>query len=116
MKKILITLFALASSTLAFAGGPIAYSSFTATNDTNKLLRSVTSTNTIVQTLSAVVVSSASVGGQLLIYNSTWTTTGQVANISLNNTGYYEFHDVVLKGITYSTTGNTSGVTIIYKY
>lgn len=116
MKKLIMGVMALFVPMALYAGGPVAYSSFTATNDTGKLLRSVTSTNTIVQTLSAVVVSSASAGGQLLIYNSTWTTTGQVANISLNVTGYYEFHDVVMKGITYSTTGNGSGVTIIYKY
>ena len=115
MKKYIIGLLALAS-TAAFAGGPIAYSSYTATNDT-AVLRSATSTNTIVQTLSAVVVASTSpAGGFLKIYNSTWTTNNQIANIGLSTNGYYEFHDTVLKGIYYTTVGNTNGVTIIYKY
>jgi hypothetical protein len=116
MKKLITILSVLACSTLAYAGGPVAYSSYTATNDT-ALLRSVTSTNTIVQTLSAVVVASTSpAGGVLKIYNSTWTTNNQIANIGLTTNGYYEFHDVVLKGIYYTTVGNTNGVTIIYKY
>lgn len=116
MKRLLIGFTALFTACNAFAGGSVAYSSYTATNDT-ALLRSATSTNTIAQTLSAVVVASTSpAGGVLKIYNSTWTTTNQIANIGLISTGYYEFHDVVVKGIYYTTVGNTNGVTIIYKY
>lgn len=113
----MIAVLALGLSSIAYAGGPIAYSSFTATTDST-LLRSATSTNTIVQTLTAVVVSSASAasGAVLKIYNSTWTTSNQVAMISLTTVGYYPFNDTVLKGIFYTTTGNSSGVTIIYKY
>lgn len=116
MKKLLVVLAVLALSKMAYAGGPIAYSSYTATNET-ALLRSATSTNTIVQTLSAVIVSSASnAGGFLKIYNSTYTTSGQVIFVNTNVTGYYDLHDVVLKGIYYTTSGNNGGVTIIYKY
>lgn len=114
MKKLILVLSVLACSK-AFAGSPIAYSSFTATND-SALLRSATSTNTIVQTLSAVIVSSISTGGTLKIYNSTYTTANQVAAVSLGTVGLYQFNDVVMKGIFYTITNNAAGVTIIYKY
>jgi hypothetical protein len=117
MKKLLTILSVLACSTLAHAGGPVAYSSFTLTTD-SALIRPATSTNTIAQTLVAVNVSSASAatGAVLKIFNSTFTTANQVASIALTSVGTYEFHDVVMKGIFYTTTGNSSGVTIIYKY
>lgn len=115
MKKVILMLLALAFPALAFAGGPIAYSSFTVTND-SALIRSATSTNTVVNTLSAVIVSSPTAGGMLKIYNSTWTTSNQVANISLATVQQYQFNDTVLKGIFYVITSNANGVTIIYKY
>lgn len=102
-------------ATFAYATDKISYSSFTATNDT-ALIRSVTSTNTIPTTLSAVIVSSPTTGGLLKIYSSTFTTANLVANISLTNIGYYDFRDVPMRGIYYATTVNSNGVTIIYKY
>lgn len=115
MKKLFLalTLF-LAGVGRIYADTP-ASSSYTATNDT-QLLRSQTSTNTIVRTLVGVIVSSPSSVGLLKIYNSTYTTAGStVATISLATVQNYDFHSVVLRGIYYITTGNSNGVTILYR-
>lgn len=115
MKKILIGILAMACAGISFANDGIAHSSFTATNDTNLLMRSDTSTNTIVHTLTAVVVSSATAGGVLKIYNSTFSAVNPITFVDLGTVGVRQFFDIQVKGIFYTTTGNSNGVSIIYK-
>lgn len=116
MKKLLIlTLLALSCASVVRADGT-AESSFTATND-NRALAMKASTSTIPHILTAIIVSSASAGGTLTIFNSSFTTSvmSTVAVIGLNSVGYYPFYDLRLKGLVYNTAGNVFGVTIIYK-
>lgn len=94
----------------------VSQSSFTTTNDV-ATLNSQTSTNTLSHTLIGVMVSCPTTGGILRIFNSSFTTAvmSTVAVINMNALGNYPFYNRILKGITYSISGNGNGVTIIYK-
>ena len=62
-----------------------------------------------------VNVSSPSTNGTLKIYNSSGLASGQIANIDLGARDSYRYEIVLSSGLTYTTTGNVGGVTIIYK-
>ncbi len=113
MKKLITALLLCAS--IGYAEDGIYRASTTFSND---LALIQPSTNTVPQVLEAVVVGSASLGGLLTIYNSTFgaTTMSTITYINLTNTGFYDFKGIRVKGIYYRTTGNSNGITIIYKY
>jgi len=122
MKKLFTMVFCIGMGTSVYgAEGLIYRSSFTQTNETKTIAASNVVTNGSTVTvnagyLAAVVVTSASVPtGLLKLYNSTFTTNNQFANITLGTVGYYDFKDSQLQGLTYTTSNNNSGVTIIYR-
>ncbi len=88
-------------------------SSFTRTNEARANIPALN--------LDKVIVGVATSGGTLLIWSSTSTTSGSltdsvlVASVSLATAQMYDFGDVLVRGITYQTNGNTNGVTILYK-
>lgn len=113
MKRILIAILALGCASVSMAEGTAYRSTWTATNETAIL----ESTTTVIHTLSQIIVSSASPNGLLLIVNSSFTINAStIALINLAEVGTYDFKDLfVSKGLWYRTTGNSNGVTIIYK-
>jgi hypothetical protein len=109
MKSLLIAVGALLLPAfgLAVYPNPVNRSCFTITNESAYVASSF---------LDSVVVGSAGISGNLKIYNSTWTASGLIANISLTDEGSYDFKDMQVKGLFYVTTSNTpGGVTILYK-
>ncbi len=116
MKKLMLIMLALSCASVNYAS-TVSYSSTTLTNDMQQTLRSTTSTNTVVQQLTAIIITSPTIGGVCKIFNSSYAVAAAtVAIIGMNTVGYYPFYDIPLKGITYTTSGNTNGVIIIYKY
>jgi hypothetical protein len=84
-------------------------SSFTKTNETTAFI--VDS-----MFLKSVIITSATAGGFLTIYDSTYTAAGQVcAPIDMSTKGVYEFDAVMQNGISYTTTGNSNGATIMWR-
>jgi hypothetical protein len=84
-------------------------SSFTKTNDTTKYI-------TDSRYLKAIVVSSATAGAFCTVYNSTWTAANQVLPaVDLGTLGVYEVNLYMDQGITYTTTGNANGVSLIWR-
>ncbi len=84
-------------------------SSYTATADTTKYIASS-------MYLDSIVVSSASIGGLVTVYNSTFTSVNQVLpTINMNNVGVWRVNLFMSQGITYTTVGNTNGVSFIYR-
>ncbi len=65
--------------------------------------------------LKRVVVSSATAGGSIRIYDSQGSTTGQIATVDEGTLNQYDFNIYVSSGLTYSTVGNANGATFIYK-
>lgn len=112
MKKIFMLLMFVVCPAFAITSGTVNKSSFTLTNDSSKCIAA--------RELDKVIVGSASGVGAIILVNSTFTVTGsslsvQVSSISLNTPMSYDFNDLLVRGICYSTTGNTAGVTILYK-
>jgi hypothetical protein len=65
--------------------------------------------------LDQVIVSTGSTFGTLKLYNSTWTTAGQIASVTLGTLGSYDFSNQLVKGLFVVITQNVNGVTILYK-
>ena len=115
MKKI-ISLALLFLASVSFAGERmipqvtqcVFKSSYTATADTAKYISNS-------KYIDGIIVSSASAGGWIKIYNSTFTAAGQlIPAIDLSTVGYWPLH-LVVSGLTYTTSGNTNGIAIIYR-
>src|SRR5690349_6737518 len=108
MKKLfaVVASLLLASPLMAFETRTL-YSSFTTTNDTLQQISSA-------KTLERVVVSSVTAGGLLTVYDSRGSASRIVAVVTLGVANYYDFEITVSSGLTYSTTANSGGVTIIY--
>lgn len=108
MKKLLVMLLLLSAGIAGADPITLNKSSYTTTSDTAYIAA---------RNLDAVVVSSAGVAaGNLKIYNSTYTTSGLIANISLGTLWEYDFKNLQVKGIYYVITSNSAaGVTILYK-
>lgn len=110
MKKLLLLTIlvslGLTSAALAYEQRTM-YSSFTTTNDTLQRIPNA-------RTIERVVASSVTTGGLLKIYDSSATATNQIAAVTLNSANFYPFEVQLSSGLTYSTTGNANGVTIIY--
>lgn len=113
MRNLFIALvLSLLAGTAFAAGMDVNRSSFTATVDTLQRLPGSEKGST----LAWVVVSSPSANGTLTIYDSQNSATNQITPpISLTQVQAPEFHVRVSSGITYSTTGNSTGVTIIWR-
>jgi hypothetical protein len=84
------------------------YSSYTASADTLKEISGATA-------LIRVMVSSGTSGGSLILYNSKSSATGKIATIDLGTVNTYEYGVGISSGLTYTSAGNTYGLTIIYK-
>lgn len=117
MKKFLLFLLmaSLTKACLAYWDTVEMYqSSYTAANNTTTVLA-----NTPPGTVFAGVVISTSVGGTLKVYDSSGAASGQIANLLLSGNGEgsfcIPFNVVVSSGITYTTTGNSGGITFIFK-
>lgn len=108
MKKYIVALLCGCAS-LAVAAVPASNnrSSFTQTNDTTQRITAAY--------LDKIIISAASTGGVLTVYNSTWTTTPVISSITLGTVGTYHYNDLGVAGLVYTTISNTAGVTIIYK-
>jgi hypothetical protein len=107
MKRLLLLLLL---STPAFADA-VGRSSFTITNDTTKHISGTQPSSVLME----VIVSSPTVGGLLRIYDSQGSATSQVANVTLQNAASYNFDLIISSGITYTTTLNGNGVTMIWR-
>jgi len=85
-------------------------SSFTLTDDSQAIIDDVT-------WLHAVVVSSASAGGYIQLYDreGATPTTSLIGVVDLGTLNTYLFDCVVSSGLTYNTSGNAGGVTILYR-
>lgn len=114
MKKIALVLFALVFSSLTYAYWDtvgVYDSSYTITNEGPVVI-----TNTPPGTIFVgVVIGSATSNGTLKVYNSSGVASNQIANINLGSIMGYAYNIRVSSSITYTTTNNTGGVTIIFK-
>lgn len=124
MKKLLLLGLSLALSSSAFAfteTREINQSSFTATNDTTAWIQissnafpyfmANTSPNT---DLRAIIVSSPSAGGTITLYDSQGSAVNKIGVVSLGTIQEAHFNVRLSSGLTYSTSANTSGVTILF--
>lgn len=115
MKKLLFSLLALVGlSTFSHADIQGVYkSSFTQTDESLRIMRPATGTPL---SLHGIIVSSASaVGGLITVYDSSGTATNTIARVSLVNLGAYYFDVKISSGLTYTTSTNSMGVTILYQ-
>ena len=78
-------------------------SSFTATNETKANIVDV-------EFFKSIIVSSASTGGSVTIYDSIKSTQNIIGIVDLSDKGVYDFELYVSSGLTYTTLGNTNGV------
>src|SRR5690349_13719393 len=106
MKKLLGILLLVAGSVYADPPITVVRSSMTQTNDTAYIAAS---------NIVGVIVGATSAGGNLTIWDSTYTTSVVVTSITLGTVFQYEFSDRKVSGIYYKTTANTAGVTILYR-
>jgi hypothetical protein len=84
-------------------------SSYTATSETAKYIPNS-------QYLARIIVSSATAGGWVKVYDSTWTASGQfLPAVNLGAVGVCEIGVAAVNGITYTSSGNTNGVSFIYR-
>lgn len=65
--------------------------------------------------LDKVVVGEPTTGGNLSLFNSTWTYVLPVSSVSLATVNSYDFANTQIKGICYLADTPTNGVTILYK-
>lgn len=66
--------------------------------------------------LDKVVVGEATSGGNLMLFNSSWTTSAAViSSVTLASAGTQDFNSTLVKGICYIADTPTNGVTILYK-
>lgn len=82
-------------------------SSTTSTSDSGKVLISSATR------FHGVIVSSATTAGSVKIYNSSWTTSGLVADIDASAKGSYFYDTKLNSGLVYTTAGEPT-VTILY--
>lgn len=116
MKKLIFALLiGCTGFAQAYQGGTVNIGSFTKTNDTTACIISSGPLNDWPHFLNKVIVAGASATGAIVIYSSTWTNTPIISSITLSTQGTYNFDDMKVNGICYTTTGNTNGVSIIYK-
>lgn len=114
MKKALLAVAVLfcASVSQAYMGDSVSQSSFTVTNDSAKQLTGTTKWSV----LDRVVVSSTSTGGAIALYDNTaGNTSSKIGVVDLGTIQSPTFNVRVSSGITYTTTGNTNGVTILWR-
>ena len=109
IKKLFAVLMLAASASYAVSF-EVNQASHTATNDT---LQQIGSTDK--STFVGVIVSSPTSGGLLSVYNSQGAASSKVADVSLGTVQSPEYNVRMSSGITYSTTGNSGGVTILWR-
>lgn len=93
-------------------------SSFTKSNETLKEIQLSTVTyggNKTVMGLNSIIISSATSGGSITIYDSKGSATNAIGICDLTTVNVYPFNVAISSGLTYTTTGNTNGVTIIFR-
>lgn len=121
MKK-LIGIGILFCSCTAFAVDPgtVNIASFTQTNDAIACIVNSTgpggSPVVTPHYLDKVDVGVASGAGSVItLFNSTFTNTPVISSITLTSVQNHNYENLQVRGICYTTVGNTGGVTIIYK-
>jgi len=128
MKKLLIFGLSLAMSSMAFAFDEtreINQSSFTATNDTCKWINKTSGNGFSAQVSSTgansdfrgIIVASVTTGGIIGIYDSTFSClpNTMISSVTLNSANEFHYNVRLYNGLSYTTTGNSGGVTILYK-
>lgn len=114
MKKLFLFLltFATLSACYAYWDTVGVYdSTYTITNDGPVLIPNTPPGTIFV----GVNVGSVSTTGMLRVYSSSGGATNQIANVSLGTVMGYAYNVRISSGITYTTTGNAGGVTLIFK-
>lgn len=106
MKKLLIALLLLGSTAHAELTDIHKSSNIAAANSTGYLAAGY---------LDKIIVSMATSGGVLELYNSTFTTSVLIASCSLAAVTNHNFSNSEVKGLFWRTSSNTNGVQIIYK-
>lgn len=116
MRKLIIAGLLLTSSVVLAAPKPVNFSiyraSYTATNET---AAEIQQGNQSVDFLHAVIISSATTGGVLKLYDSQGSASSLFALIDLSAKNDFAFDVWLSSGLTYTTSGNSNGVTIIYR-
>lgn len=111
MFKKLILLGLLLAPVMAHADGvgTVQRSSFTLTNDSAAIVGA--------GYLDKIVVGVAQAGGFLTVYNSSRIAdpTFVISSISLSTVYEYDYGNMPVKGIFYTTASNTKGVQILWK-
>jgi len=114
MKKLLLIGLSLALSSTAYCyteTREINASSFTATNDTTQQITG-TSPNTDFR---GVIIGTPSISGVLTIFDGQGANAAsKIGVVSLSAVNELHFNVRCSSGITYTTTGNTGGVTLLY--
>jgi len=83
-------------------------SSYTITNETTANISNA-------EFIHTVIIGTSTAGGTLILYDSEGNTTTQFANIDLNTKDCYHFDVALSSGLTYTTSGNSGGVTMTYR-
>lgn len=65
--------------------------------------------------LIGVLIGTPTAAGSIKVYDSSGSATNQLGNIDLGARFYAPFDVKITSGITYTTTGNSGGITILYK-
>lgn len=113
MKRLMIAGLSLLLAASAFAyteTREINSSSFTTTNDTAVQIPN-TGPNTDFR---GIIVSSVSATGQIAVFDTQGVATSTKAFVSLGTLGEYHFNVRLSSGLSYTTTTNLGGVTILY--
>jgi len=118
MKKILFVLpLLVVMLSLPVAAGSsfinpcIFKSSHTRTSDTTKEISSTKH----VKYLRSVIVSSPTADGWMTIYNSRGAASNEIGTVDLGTANQYNYDLSISSGLTYTTSGNANGVTILYQ-
>lgn len=111
MKKTLFMLAAFVGMASADMYTTHVSSNITGTSQTG----CIANTNSAPVYLDKINVPTATSGGSLVIYNSSWTLTAPiVSSTTLATVMSYDYNDTKLSGICYRASLPTNGVTIIY--
>lgn len=106
MKRLIALLLLLTGTVYAES---YSQSSFTLTNDSAAISSA--------KILDKIIVPKATATGFLTIFNSTWSSqpSNCISSISLATVYEYDYTNMPVRGVFYTTTNNTNGFTIIYK-
>ncbi len=128
MKKLIVVGLSLAMSSMAFAyteTREINVSSFSATNDTCKWISSTSGTPGFSAQVSStgpntdfrgIEFGSGTIGGVIGVYDTTFSCVPStlISSFTMNTAREAHFNVRLYNGLSYTVTGNSNGVTILY--